>query len=233
MPSIYESATELSIGISTRSIERVAVYIDGFNLYHAIHDLKQPHLKWVNLARLARLLIKAKSQRIVFVKYFSAFANHFAATPNMYKLKRHRLYVEALKAKGVQCHMGNFAKRDRRYKGPGYKATWTRYEEKQTDVGIGVHLVNDAHRDRFDRALVVGVDTDLIPAFEVMRAEFPNKPIVCVAPPQRAHHRDLQRVAHSVEVIKASQIEKALFGSRVTIRGATVATRPTAYRPPP
>ena len=29
---------------------RVACYIDGFNLYHAIDDLDKPHLKWLEFA---------------------------------------------------------------------------------------------------------------------------------------------------------------------------------------
>lgn len=37
--------------------ERVICYIDGFNLYHAIRDLKQPYLKWVNLWTLASVFI--------------------------------------------------------------------------------------------------------------------------------------------------------------------------------
>ena len=28
---------------------RIIAYIDGFNLYHAIHDLGRPALKWIGL----------------------------------------------------------------------------------------------------------------------------------------------------------------------------------------
>lgn len=55
-----------------RRRERVAVYIDGFNMYHALDDLKKPHYKWLNLNALAELLISRKSQRIVKVTYFTA-----------------------------------------------------------------------------------------------------------------------------------------------------------------
>jgi uncharacterized LabA/DUF88 family protein len=212
--------------------ERIAVYIDGFNLYHAIHDLKQPHLKWVNLRKLSDYLIKTKTQRIVSVKYFSAFAEHFARTDQIGSLRRHRAYVKALESKGVICLMGNFAKRDRVYSGKGYRARWRRHEGKQTDVGIGVHLVHDAHLNRFDRALVIGVDTDLLPAFKLMKADLPHKPAVCVAPPHRAHHRDLQAAASGLEVIKVSQLQRALFGPTVVRDGAVIARRPVSYKPP-
>ena len=31
---------------------RVIAFVDGFNLYHAVHDTGQDHLKWVNLKSL-------------------------------------------------------------------------------------------------------------------------------------------------------------------------------------
>ena len=78
--------------------ERVAAYYDGFNLYHAIDDLQQPHLKWVDLQKLARQIIRPQSQQIVAVRYFSAPANHYSNTPLYEKLLRHREYVRALEA---------------------------------------------------------------------------------------------------------------------------------------
>lgn len=212
--------------------ERVAVYFDGFNLYHAIADLNRPHLKWVNLRKLAQLLIKTKTQRVVAVHYFSAYAKHFGGTPKVGRLLRHREYVRALEAKGVKPQMGNFARRDWRFGATHYRARWTKYEEKQTDVGIAVNLIHDAHRDEFDRALVVSVDTDMLPAFAIMRAAFPAKTVVCVAPPRRSHHRDIQDTGVELAVIKESQIEKALFGPLVRSGGAIIARRPPEYRPP-
>lgn len=216
------------------SKERVAVYIDGFNLYHAIDNLGKPHLKWVNIRKLSKLLIKPKSQTLTVVRYFSAFGNHFSGTTKVYRLTRHREYVKALTAKGVDVQLGNFAKRDMHYgdKGGRYKAKWCRHEEKQTDVGIAVHLIHDAHCDVFDRALIVSLDTDMLPAFRIMQTAFPHKPVVCVAPPNRPHHREIQNLGIGLENIKASQVEKALFGPRVVKDGACVARRPKAYDPP-
>lgn len=213
--------------------ERVAVYVDGFNLYHAIDKIEKPHLKWVNIRKLAMLLIKPKTQCLVSIRYFSALGNHFSGTPKVYRLIRHREYVKALEAKGVEVQLGNFAKRDLHYgDGSGrYKAKWRRYEEKQTDVAIAAHLIHDAHCDRFDRALIVSLDTDMLPAFRIMQSAFPNKPVVCVAPPNRPHHREIQNLGIELDNIKVSQIEKALFGTRVVKNGVCVARRPKAYDP--
>ena len=59
--------------------KRVAVYVDGFNLYHAIHTLvkrsskqKRDHsIKWLDLAKLAKELIDSNDE-VVSVNYFSA-----------------------------------------------------------------------------------------------------------------------------------------------------------------
>jgi hypothetical protein len=69
---------------------RVACYIDGFNLYHAIRDLQKPHLKWLDLRALAQSLCRG-GEDLVKVAYFSAYATWL---PGPYS--RHRQYVAAL-----------------------------------------------------------------------------------------------------------------------------------------
>ena len=128
--------------------------------------------------------------------------------------------------------MGNFAKRDHRYKGKGYKAVWQRREEKQTDVAISVNVTMDAYEDIFDRALIVYLDTDMLPIFKNLKLRFPLKKLITVAPPSRAHHRDLLREAHGHLVIKRSQLEKSLFGARIVKGGKLIAIRPSSYFPP-
>jgi uncharacterized LabA/DUF88 family protein len=213
--------------------ERVAVYVDGFNLYHALCGLKADHLKWVNLFRLGKLLTRSQTQTLVQVNYFSAFADHLKGTEKEGSIHRHRAYVAALEAKGVRFVEGNFARRKWHYRGgPRYRSTWSRHEEKQTDVAIGVHVIADAYRDVFDTALIVSADTDLLPVFKMMADQFPEKRAVTVATPERAHHQSLIDAAAGHQRIKRSQIEKALFGKRVMKNGRAVAIRPTAYRPP-
>ncbi|WP_420335561.1 NYN domain-containing protein [Roseibium sp.] len=211
--------------------ERVAVYFDGFNMYHALHDLNEPFLKWLNLQDLSKLLIQRRSQVLAKVAYFSAVAHYFQNTENEGRIRRHESYIRALEAKGVECHLGNFAKRDHYYRGKGYRAKWLRREEKQTDVAIAVHVTSDAFNDLFDKALIVSLDTDMLPVFRVLKPQFPNKKFITVAPPARAHHRDLLTLADDHMVIKRSQLTKSLFGARVVKDGSVVAYRPKAYAP--
>jgi hypothetical protein len=56
--------------------KRVISLIDGFNHYHAIHRLRRPELKWLNLMALSRVFLKPVSEELVRVFYFSAYADH-------------------------------------------------------------------------------------------------------------------------------------------------------------
>lgn len=47
-----------------------------------------------------------------------------------------------------------------------------RPEEKRSDVNFGAHLVNDAARGRFDAALVISNDSDLVEAMRIVRDEW-------------------------------------------------------------
>lgn len=214
------------------AVERVAVFVDGFNLYHGICNLKKPHLKWVSLSKLSNLLIGQRSQKIVGVYYFSAFARHYTNTPRHEKLHRHEAYVSALEAKGVVCEMGRFAKRPMFFRGRNYKSVWTRHEEKQTDVAIASYMLREVSHDEIDRALIISCDTDLVPCIRVAKEMRPDKNFIIAAPPTLKIHNDLQNVADDVFAIKASQIEKALFGRAVMNGGEIIAKRPPEYHPP-
>src|SRR5262245_43834608 len=87
---------------------RVVAFIDGFNLYHAVSDLNQAHLKWVHLPALCREFIQPPTFRLEEVVYFTAYA-----TWRKGSFARHREYVAALKAVGVRVVLGAFKEKDR------------------------------------------------------------------------------------------------------------------------
>jgi hypothetical protein len=53
--------------------ERIICFVDGFNMYHALKELRQPHLKWLDLRLLFSRLTRAKSQIITQIFFFSAY----------------------------------------------------------------------------------------------------------------------------------------------------------------
>ncbi len=199
---------------------RTIAYIDGFNLYHAIDTLNQPHLKWVDLKSLVASFLRDE-QELVAVNYYSAYA-----TWRPREFARHRQFTAALVASGVSIHMSDFMTRSRSCFQCG--ATWDTHEEKQTDVRMAVDIVSDALEDRFDMAVVITADSDLRPAAAKIRA-IDGKRLLMVAPPGRfSRARDLR---HNI-VITRGRIARHLFSQQVTKDGQVVATRPPEYDPP-
>lgn len=67
--------------------------------------------------------------------------------------------------------MGDFKEKDRFYK--NCKTYFKSYEEKQTDVNIGIYLIKEAFEDNYDTAILVTNDTDLIPAIRMLKKHIP------------------------------------------------------------
>ncbi len=180
--------------------ERIACFVDGFNLYHAIRDLGHDHLKWVDLWRLMEFFLAPTVHRIVSVDYFSAFAFWMPGP-----LARHRRYVKALKSVGIVPVMGRFKVKDRSCRECG--CIWEAHEEKESDVNIALWMLDGACRDEFDRAHLVTGDSDLVPAVRLLRKRFPDKPVKVIAPPERRHGKDVARAATSLASLKRVHLE--------------------------
>jgi hypothetical protein len=201
----------------------VCFYIDGFNLYHALVRFKDDRVKWLDLMALSRRLIRPTTEQITGVIYFSAYADWLPGP-----MARHQEYVKALRSTGVDCIMGHFKKKHRRC--AACKAEWIAHEEKETDVSIGIHLLNDAYKARYEKAYLVTRDSDLMPAVRMVRSEFPTKEIVAVAPPLMGHSNDLIGVTQFKKKIGPAQIHDCLFPSEIRdSSGTVVATRPPKY----
>lgn len=211
-------------------MEQVACYIDGFNLYHAIDDLNRPHLKWVNLNTLAESLLRnslvRKRETLVAVNYFSAYATWL---PDAYK--RHRKFVAALDHIGVNTIMAHFKHKDRECRNCG--ARWKDHEEKETDVRLALKMFEDAVDGLFDRAIIIGADSDLVPIVQTLRRKFPNKTVLVATPPKRySIARDLRAAAHSSITITAGRIAKNLLPEQICdTNGDVIIERPKKYDP--
>lgn len=90
-----------------------------------------------------------------------------------------------------------------------------RQVEKQSDVKLATHLLNDAWKDEFDVAVVVSNDTDLIEPIEIVRKERGKRvhvlcPLLVVkgrVPPRVA--RGLREVANTVKYVRETVLEDA------------------------
>lgn len=204
---------------------RVAAYIDGYNLYHAIVRFREPHLKWLDLDALCQVFVPRVTGTLVAVNYFSAYADWLAP-----QKARHETYVKALQATGVNVHLGNFKVKDR--KCPSCNHRYTGHEEKETDVHLALSLLNDAYQDQYDRALIVTRDSDLVPAARLTKQFFPNKQIMVVAPPHLGHSNDMLKVCDGKHKIQRKHLSQCLLPATLTDADGNTITRPIEYTPP-
>jgi uncharacterized LabA/DUF88 family protein len=211
---------------------RVICYIDGFNLYHAIDNIsrasagEENYLKWLDLRALMQVFTDHAVHDLRAIKYFSAYASWKPASH-----ERHQLYVAALRARGVDVILGRFKEKDIHCK--SCQAMFKGHEEKESDVNLAVHLMNDAHRDRFDQAFIVSRDSDLSGPIRMVRNEFPQKKVKLIAPPRRMHSKELGALAHARASISDDHLELCLLPQQITDGdGKLICTRPPAYDPP-
>ena len=206
--------------------KRIIAYIDGFNLYHAIHDLNKPELKWVNLWSLMDAFVQKSSEELVGVYYFTAHA-----TWHSQRHRRHIQYINAQNANGVTTVLGQFKRKDRRCKNCG--ASWIAHEEKESDVNLAISLVIDAHKNNYDKALVVTSDSDLSPPIRTVCDNFPEKAVDIVVPPSRfGNVRELRAAASSARKIKQRTLSNNLLPEEVLDdSGNVISIRPASYAP--
>ncbi len=206
--------------------QRVQCYIDGFNLYHAIDNLKRPQLKWFNLKGLMSVFIDQNIHSLKEIYYFSAYADWMPESS-----RRHRELVAALENNGVTPILGQFKAKDKSCKKCG--AQWVGHEEKETDVNIAIHLLKNALLDNFDIAYLVTRDSDMTPAVKMIKDLCPQKKIKVIAPPNLRHSKELAKVVgnDNLASIKIVHLERNILPSEIfDENGNVIVTIPEKYK---
>lgn len=205
-----------------RAMTQVMVYIDGFNLYYGLKAKHGRRYLWLDLEELARRLLKP-GQTLAGVRYFTASIRNDPPA-----LARQNAYLGALGAvTSVTVFRGRFQQKQTTCRSCG--ASWTTYEEKETDVNIAVSLVEDAALGHYDTALVVSADSDLCPAVRSAKRLRPRGNVVVVFPPSR-HSDELRKAADAAFTLGESVIRQAQLPPTVTDGRGTSYTRPTTWR---
>jgi uncharacterized LabA/DUF88 family protein len=185
--------------------DRVISLIDGFNLYHAIARLKQPHLNLVDLKNLSQLFIKPISEELTQIFYFSALSIHTSEENQ----KLQKAYINAQTLRGIKVILGQFKKKNR------YCSLCSSHsishEEKETDVNIALALFELAYTDVYDRAFLITNDSDQAPAIQKVLEHFPHKKITIVTPPLSRQCNELIQVASDRTKITVHHLERCLL----------------------
>lgn len=201
---------------------RLVFLVDGFNLYHAIDaNPAYSSYKWLDLMKLAKN-ITPNSYVIQDLFYFTSLMRW---QPD--KMARHLLFIRALELTGVKVVYGEFRIRDRHC--PKCDTVYPSREEKQTDVNIAITLFQLAIEDRFDAAIIVTGDSDIIPSIKAVRSTFPAKRIG-VAIPIGRKAEELRNEANFHVKLKEKQFKTSMFPDEIPIGNGKVLKRPEKWR---
>ena len=177
------TATEFDRTHATSSdVDRVAVYIDGFNLYMALKESGFGQYRWMNLVRFCEGQLRP-NQQLVDVHYFTAKVNPGA------KGRRQRDFLYANEGnQKLTIHEGKFGYQSTRC--PSCKHKSGKPVEKQSDVKLATQMAMDAAADRFDTAMIVSTDSDFIGAISILRQHYVAKRFVISVPPGRTERAE-------------------------------------------
>lgn len=205
------------------------MYYDGFNLYHAVEDLRQPHLKWCDLRVLGELISRGHAKSIDKAVFCTAYFKGDAG-----KRFRHESYVNALKLRGVETKLGHTTTEPMSCHAHHCGRRWDQPREKETDINLSLAIFEDALDNVFDVAFVVTADTDQVATFRAVHLRFPQKRVIHVVPPGRQPAKHLHDNSYKKTVIKitASHMAQCLMPPLVMKDGERSINRPREYDPP-
>jgi len=162
--------------IFRRAFLNTNVYIDGFNLYYGA--LRNTSYRWLNPEALCQLLLPRNT--IAQIKYFTALVS--ARPSDLDQPVRQQLYLRALATlPKVSVHLGHFLTHEVTMAlvvpsgQPQKYARVVKTEEKGSDVNLATHLLHDAHMGRFDVAVVISNDSDLLEPIKIVRQDLNKK----------------------------------------------------------
>lgn len=214
---------------------RTIVYIDGFNLYYR-QLKKKRHLRWLNLKLLCDYTLgsKAKVERI---NYYTARVSSKISQDS----PRHQnTYISALETiPEISIHYGNFlinekwaalaqpAKEQKLFLPWPDVVRVRKIEEKGSDVNLGVHLVRDAFMNKFETAVVLSNDTDLVEPIRIVAEDL--KLTVGLISPVSKPADDLVKYTKFVRRIRLGHLRKSQFPDHLILGDETL-SRPEKWK---
>ncbi len=200
-------------------MNRVIAYIDGYNFFHALNDLGWSRFLWLDYQNLCQRLLKF-NQELVMTKYFTA-----RTTGSNSKRIRQTTYIEALKTLNhFEVIEGRFQNEPEEC--PKCKFKYTIPKEKKTDVSIAVNMIYDAFKNKFDIAMLLSADADLVPIIELVKyeEELRTKRIVVVFPPGR--NCDELRAITTTFSVGRSHLAQSQLPNRIKREDGFILERP-------
>ncbi len=185
-------------------------YVDAFNLYFGC--CRGTPFKWLDLATLMTVVFPKNP--IGKIKYFTARVLPRPNDPG--QNARQNTYLRALRTiPKLEIYFGHFLTHPvwmslvHPIPGQNSSVKVFKTEEKGSDVNLATHIMHDAHEGRFDCAIVVSGDSDLLAPVRIVIEEL-KKPVGVLNPQQRPC-RVLQEHATFYRHIRRSALAKSQF----------------------
>jgi uncharacterized LabA/DUF88 family protein len=201
---------------------KTILYIDGFNLYYGA--LRGTPLRWLNPLALASR--EFRRNQIIAVRYFSAQVQGRPSDTD--EPLRQELYWRALLTlPDTEIIQGHFRVRkvDAAVVVPPPRTIKVyKTEEKGSDVNLAAHLLMDGFRDRYECAIVMSGDSDLVTPVRMVKEQL-GKPIGVFnpqrlsgpnCPPRRKNAGLLHAASFYREGITWKQLVAAQFPDTLT-----------------
>ena len=150
---------------------RTNVYVDGFNLYYGA--VKRTPYKWLDIRRMCELAFPQNT--INEIHYCTAIVQDAPWDPQ--QSTRQLTFIRALETTGVEVHYGAFLTKVTRMPLANPPASGPRMveviktEEKGSDVALGTLLVAHGYQGRYESAIVISNDSDLVLPIELVQRE--------------------------------------------------------------
>jgi uncharacterized LabA/DUF88 family protein len=143
---------------NSEQIKRVAVYIDGSNLYYKLKNCEIKNITYFGYAALSQWL--ARERKIIAKRYYIGVVRSKEGDAKSKKMQESQVklfnHLQSKKEK-FNVQRGYLMKND------GV------FHEKGVDVKIAVDMLVGAYENLYDVAILVSSDTDLIPVIQKVK----------------------------------------------------------------
>jgi uncharacterized LabA/DUF88 family protein len=195
-----------ALAIRQNNMQKTFVYIDGFNLYY--RGIKNTPYKWLDLKLLCQKVLDP-THKIESIKYFTALVS---GRGDPQKPIRQQTYIRALKKyiPEISIYYGHFLSNcvlaplanpvsNQKY------VKIIKTEEKGSDVNLATHLLNDAWLNRYDCAVIISNDSDLIEAINLVKQQHKRK-IGLILPPDCYPSKTLMKKVNFIKKLRRNTI---------------------------
>ena len=176
--------------------------------------------KWLNISKLVNNLLQI-NQELIAIKYFTSRVSN-----NPDKQKRQTIYIEALESVGIKIYYGHYQSDATECRQCGN--IWPTFHEKMTDVNIATQMMIDAYQDRYDMAMLISGDSDLVPPIKAIHELFKNKRVFVAFPPKR-HNASVALAAKGSMIIGRKKLVDSLFDKEVPKKDGYILKKPKEW----